>query len=307
MIITVTFNPALDYVMRLDKIDIGQTNRSKSEEVQLGGKGINVSYVLGELGEETLALGFVAGFVGEEIVALAKENNIPTDFVQLKSGNSRINVKIKSEKETEINAGGPEISGDALAELKAKFAVLKKDDILVLSGSIPNSLPATIYQEIIAELSGAGVHVVCDATGKLLLNVLPFHPFLVKPNKAELAELWKREVKTEADVIEGAKYLQSLGGKNVLVSLGKEGALLLDENGEIHKAGNAEGKVQNTVGAGDSMVAGFVSGYYQTNDYKEALVLGSCCGNATALSPELATKAEIDSLREEISASYQKL
>lgn len=307
MILTITFNPALDYVIGVENLELGETNRTTFEEVQLGGKGINVSCVLAALGIQTKALGFVAGFTGEQIVRMAEESGIQTDFITLKQGQSRINVKIKGEKETEINAGGPEVSKAEAAQMNEKLSALKNGDMLILSGSIPKSMPADTYQQIMQMLEGSGVEIIVDATGQLLLNVLPYKPFLVKPNKAELSELVGRKLQTIEEVIDGAKYLQSLGGKNILVSLGKEGAVLLDENGKIHKTHAIAGKVQNTVGAGDSMVAGFACGYVLEKDYKAAMCMGSACGNATAFSKELATKEEIYQCLKEIEAEYKTL
>ncbi len=307
MILTVTFNPALDYVIGVKNLELGETNRTTHEEIQLGGKGINVSCVLSALEMETKALGFIAGFTGEKIDEMSRESGIQTDFIRLASGDSRINVKIKGECETEINAGGPEVSVAEQNQMFEKLMSLCDGDILILSGSIPKSMPADTYQNIMSTLSGKGVEIVVDATGQLLLNVLSYKPFLVKPNKAELSELVGKKLQTIEEVIEGAKYLQSLGGKNILVSLGKEGAVLLDENGEIHKTHAIAGKVQNTVGAGDSMVAGFVAGYAMNKDYKSAMCMGSACGNATAFSKVLATKAEIYKCLEEIEAEYKTL
>ncbi len=307
MILTVTFNPALDYVVGVQNLELGETNRMTHEEIQLGGKGINVSCVLSALEVPTKALGYVAGFTGDKIVEMAKESGIETDFIYLQNGDSRINVKIKGEVETEINAGGPEVSRCEQLQMFEKLQSLKNGDVLILSGSIPKSMPSDTYQNIMEALSGKGVEIVVDATGQLLMNVLKYKPFFVKPNKAELSELVGRKLVTTEDVIEGAKYLHNLGGKNILVSLGKEGALLLDENGTIHKTHAIAGKVQNTVGAGDSMVAGFVAGYVANKDYKEAMCMGSACGNATAFSKVLATKKEIYHCLKEIEAEYKTL
>ncbi len=307
MILTVTFNPALDYVVCTNHLELGETNRTVREEIQLGGKGINVSCVLSALGVETKALGYIAGFTGDKIEQMASDCGIQTDFIRLLEGDSRINVKIKDECETEINAGGPEVSHVEQLKMFEKISTLKDGDILILSGSIPKSMPADTYQNIMQSLCGKGVEIVVDATGQLLLNVLKFSPFLVKPNKAELSELVGKKLQTIEEVIEGAKYLQNLGGKNILVSLGKEGAVLLDQNGGIHKTHAIPGKVQNTVGAGDSMVAGFVAGFVSNKDFKSAMCMGSACGNATAFSKSLATKEEIYKCLEEIEAEYKTL
>ncbi|MFI3167030.1 MAG: 1-phosphofructokinase [Bacillota bacterium] len=307
MILTVTFNPALDYVVGVQNLELGETNRMTYEEIQLGGKGINVSCVLSALEIPTRALGFVAGFTGDKIVEMAEDCGIATDFIRLQNGDSRINVKIKGDVETEINAGGPEVSRSEQLKMFEKLQELRNGDVLILSGSIPKSMPSDTYQNIMQSLSGKGVEIVVDATGQLLLNVLPYKPFFVKPNKAELSELVGKKLESIEDVVDGAKYLQNLGGKNILVSLGKEGAVLLDEYGKIHKTHAIKGKVQNTVGAGDSMVAGFVAGYVANKDYKQAMCMGSACGNATAFSKVLATKEEIYACLKEIETEYKTL
>ncbi len=294
MIYTVTFNPALDYIMHTGEITIGETNRSKSEEIYIGGKGINVSLVLGELSVESTALGFVAGFTGKEIEKRISEKGVKTDFVKLPNGNTRINVKIKGDSETEINGKGPDISSDALSEFFGKLNCLKDGDTIILAGSIPGSLPETTYSDILEVLSDRKINFVVDASGKLLLNVLKYKPFLVKPNTFELSEIFGTEIKDESEIIEYAQKLRDMGAENVIVSRAKDGAILLSGDGKIHRIGGAEGKVINSVGAGDSMVAGFVAGFMQSSDYAYALKLGAACGAATAFSSDLATREKID-------------
>lgn len=293
MIYTVTFNPALDYVMQTGEINIGETNRSTSEEIYIGGKGINVSVILGELGVESTALGFVAGFTGEEIEKRLRDRGIKTDFVTLESGNSRINVKLKGEEETEINGKGPDIPEKQLSEFFAKIDNIKNGDTVILAGSIPGSLPDTSYSDILSRLSDKNVNTVADASGKLLVNVLKYKPFLIKPNTFELSEIFGTEPKNDEEITELARELQKMGARNVLVSMAREGALLLDETGKVQRVKAADGKTINSVGAGDSMVAGFVAGMNLKNDYSYALKLGSACGAATAFSKDLATKEKI--------------
>ena len=293
MIYTVTFNPCLDYVMHTGKINIGETNRSSLEEIYVGGKGINVSVILGELGVESTALGFTAGFTGEEIVRSLDEKGIKTDFVTLEEGSSRINVKLKGEEETEINGKGPDISKEKLSEFLAKIENIKDGDTLILAGSIPGSLPDTSYSDIMSRLSGKEVNIVVDASGKLLVNVLKYKPFLIKPNTFELSEIFGVKPKNDQEITELAKKLQQMGARNVIVSMARDGALLLDETGKVQRVKASDGKTINSVGAGDSMVAGFVAGMKLKNDYAYALKLGSACGAATAFSKELATREEI--------------
>ena len=294
MIYTLTFNPALDYAVYVPGFTTGKTNRSAREQLDFGGKGINVSYVLHQLGEGTVALGFVAGFTGQALRESLERTGVRCDFVELKQGLTRINVKIKCENETEINAAGPEISPDALQELYGKLDCIAEGDTLLLAGSVPKSLPKDIYETILARLQGRGIHFAVDAEGQLLLNVLKYRPLLIKPNRAELCGLAGRELTDDADVECAARELQALGARNVLVSLGGDGALLLDEQGGVHRASAVGGQPVNTVGAGDSMVAGFLSGLGQGYEY--ALRLGLAAGGATACSPKLATREEIEQL-----------
>ena len=301
MIYTVTFNPAIDYVVRLDApLEVGEVNRAKGEDCVLGGKGINVSGVLAELGCKSVALGFVAGETGAWLERGLAAQGIDTDFIHLEAGMTRINVKIKAGQETELNGAGPNIPEQAMEALEAKLDALQEGDILILAGSIPTSLSQTTYERLLARLEGKGVRAVVDATRDLLGNVLPYHPFLIKPNNHELGEIVGRVLHTDAEIVAAAKTLQEKGARNVLVSMAGDGALLLDEQGEVHRIGTPKGKVVNSVGAGDSMVAGFVAGYLQTGDYETALRLGTACGSATAFSLGLAKKAEIEKLLKEI-------
>lgn len=296
MIYTITLNPSIDYIVRLSDLTMGITNRTDSEEYYFGGKGINVSCVLSELDLESTALGFVAGFTGEAIEKGIKNDRIITDFIRLKDGVSRINIKIKADEETEINGQGPHIGEAELEELMQKLDNIKDGDILILAGSIPKSMPDDTYERMLERIKDKDVLIVVDATKKLLVNSLKYKPFLIKPNRQEISEIFDVEVKTEDDIEKYAKELQKLGARNVLISLGGEGAMLIDEFGKKHKAGVLKEKVINTVGSGDSMVAGFVAGYEKEKDYAYALKLGSVCGNATAFLAGLATKEKINEL-----------
>ena len=298
MIYTVTLNPSIDYIVRLDSFTSGITNRTTSEEYYYGGKGINVSCVLAELDMDSTAYGFVAGFTGDAIEKGIRNDRIITDFIKLKHGISRINVKIKAGDETEINCQGPHISDQELERLLQKIDRIANGDTLVIAGSVPNTMPANIYETMLERIKHKDVRIVVDATKKLLVNSLKYKPFLIKPNRQELSEIFDVDVKTEEDTERYAKELQKLGARNVLISLGGEGAMLIDENGCKHKAGVLKEKVINTVGSGDSMVAGFVAGYIKTGDYAYALKLGSVCGNATAFLSGLATREKIDELLE---------
>ena len=292
MVYTVTFNPAVDYIVHTKQLIAGATNRSDSEEIYFGGKGINVSIVLSELGVKSKALGFVAGFTGEAIENGVAEKGIDADFVHLNEGFSRINVKIKSGEETELNGQGPKITDEAIRELYAKLDEIQDGDTLVLAGSIPSSLPADIYERILERLSGKKIRAVVDATKDLLLNVLKYRPFLIKPNNFELGEIFGVEMKSTEDIVKYAGKLKEMGAQNVLVSMAGDGAVLLDENGKTHVCGVCRGTVKNSVGAGDSMVAGFVAGC-EKGDYEYALKLGTASGGATAFSEGLAEKDRI--------------
>ena len=295
MIYTVTFNPAIDYVVRTGEMTIGATNRSNSEEIYFGGKGINVSMVLKELDMPSIALGFVAGFTGVAIEQGVQEAGIKTDFVHLENGFSRINVKIKSSQETELNGQGPHITEDAIKELFAKLDCLQDGDTIVLAGSIPNTLPADIYEQILQYLNGKNIKAVVDATGELLLRVMKYKPFLVKPNNHELGELFNITLQTNEEIAQYARKLQEMGARNVLVSMAGDGALLIDENGKEHFCDVCKGTVRNSVGAGDSMVAGFLAGS-KDGDYEFALKLGTATGGATAFADGLAKREDIDRL-----------
>lgn len=299
VIYTVTFNPAVDYVVQTDEISVGGVNRSKSEKIYFGGKGINVSMVLSELGVKSKALGFVAGFTGDAIEKGVAEKGVETDFVHLENGFSRINVKIKSKSETELNGQGPMIDGKALNALFEKLDRLDCGDTLVLAGSIPNSMPADIYEKILERLQNKNIKAVVDATKDLLMNVLKYKPFLIKPNNHELGEMFGVTLKTTDEIAEYAQKLKDMGARNVLVSMAGDGALLLDENGKTHLCGVCRGTVKNSVGAGDSMVAGFVAGLEQ-GGYEYALKLGTAAGGATAFSDGLAEKALIYELLKQL-------
>lgn len=296
MIYTVTLNPSIDYVVRLESLVTGITNRTTSEEYYFGGKGINVSCVLAELDLESTAFGFVAGFTGEAIEKGIRNDKIITDFIKLEKGISRINIKIKAGEETEINCQGPHIEESELLRLLNKVDRIKDGDTLVIAGNVPNTMPDDVYERILERIKGKKVRIVVDATKKLLLNSLKYKPFLIKPNRQELSEIFETEISTEADIEKYAKELQKMGAQNVLISLGGDGAMLIDEFGEKHKQGVLKEKVVNTVGSGDSMVAGFIAGYEKEHSYPYALKLGSACGNATAFLSGLATKEKINEL-----------
>ncbi len=298
MIYTVTFNPALDYAVYLDTLEMGALNRARGETLRCGGKGINVSVVLRNLGMDTRALGFLAGFTGHGIALWLEQMSVQNDFIMLPSGMSRINIKLKTGVETEINGQGPDIPPQALDALFAKLDRISKGDTLVLAGSIPASLPADVYERILSRLSGRGIRCVVDASGPLLLNVLQYRPFLIKPNEAELSELCGVPL-TPGDltgVKACAARLQERGARNVLASLGPNGALLLTEDGKFLHQEAAAGTVRNSVGAGDSMVAGFLTGLHLTGSYREALRMGAAAGAATAFSDRLATRREVEEL-----------
>lgn len=305
MIFTVTLNPSIDYVVRLDKLTSGITNRTTSEEYYFGGKGINVSCVLAELDLDSTAYGFIAGFTGDAIENGIRNDKIITDFIRLENGVSRINIKIKAGEETEINGQGPHIGERELERLLQKIDRIASGDTLVLAGSIPSSMPDDVYERMMERIRLKKVRIVVDATKKLLLNSLKYHPFLIKPNRQELSEMFDAEVKTEDDIEKYAKELQKMGARNVLVSLGGDGAMLIDENGQKHKAGVLKEKVLNTVGSGDSMVAGFIAGYEKEHSYAYALKLGSVCGNATAFLNGLATKEKINELLKKFEEEFE--
>lgn len=293
MIYTVTFNPAVDYAIGVENLQIGMTNRSTFEQLLPGGKGLNVSTILNNLGIENTALGFIAGFTGAEIKRSFEALGGKSDFIVLKEGISRINVKIKSQTETEINAIGPFIDKEALAKLMEKLKSLKDGDILILAGSIPSSLPDSLYSDIMEMLADKDILIAVDATGELLINVLTHKPFLVKPNNHELGEIFGVSLKTREEVVPYAKKLQEKGARNVLVSMAGEGAVLASETGKVLMSEAPKGKVINSVGAGDSMVAGFIAGWCEKKNYEHAFKTGLSAGSASAFSEQLATKDEI--------------
>ena len=308
MIYTITFNPSLDYVVSVDEFEVGKINRTVTEAVFPGGKGINVSYVLKELGVESTALGFVAGFTGAHLKEELNKGGIASDFIHVTNGLTRINMKLRTtnliepetdtylHRETEINGQGPIISEDELAQLVNKISALSETDILVISGSVPQGVPQNIYADIVKLCSEKNIPVVVDAASALLWNVLEYGPFLIKPNKDELEDIFYRDIFSKDEVIFYGKELQNRGAKNVLVSMGAEGAVLVTEDGSVYEMDAPQGEVINSVGAGDSMVAGFLAGYLESNDYEKALKLGICAGSATAFSEGLAHKEDIDKL-----------
>lgn len=300
MIYTVTFNPSLDYIVSVDDFQLGLTNRTRSELLLPGGKGVNVSVILKNLGIESTALGFVAGFTGAEITRKVEEMGVRSDFIPVKEGISRINVKLKSIDGTEINGMGPDIGRDKVAELMEKLKVLGQGDVIVLAGSIPTAMPDDIYSWILEQLEGRGVTSVVDATGDLLLNVLKYHPFLIKPNSHELGDIFRVKLKAREDVVPYAKKLQEMGARNVLVSMAGEGAVLAAEDGSVYDAPAPKGVLVNAVGSGDSMVAGFTAGWMEKQDYRHAFYMGVASGSASAFSEYLATREEIMDLYERI-------
>ena len=300
MINTITLNPSLDYIVKVDSFKVDSLNRIEEERIYAGGKGINVSIVLKNLGVENTALGYIAGFTGDEILSQIKSHGVNCDFVKLENGFSRINVKLKSEGETEINGAGPEITQENLKILYKKLSNLNKGDYLILSGSIPGSVPDDIYENIMNSLLDTGVEFIVDATKDLLLKVLKYKPFLIKPNHHELAEMFNVELKDDEDIIKYGKKLQEMGAKNVLISMAGDGAILLPENGEAIKKEVPKGILKNSVGAGDSMVAGFLCGYLKNKDIDEAFKMGIATGSASAFSEELATEEDVYNLLKQI-------
>ena len=298
MIYTVTFNPALDYVVTVNHFTPGRVNRTIRENIFYGGKGINVSALLANLGYQSTALGFVAGFTGDEIERGVKKLGFQSDFIKAEKGMSRINVKLKSDEESEINGMGPEITAGDVKVLFEKLSHLEQGDVLVLSGSIPACVDEDIYERVMEMLDGRGIRIVVDAEKDLLLNVLKYRPFLIKPNNHELGQMFGVTVATDEDIAAYAGKLREMGAVNVLVSMAKDGAILVAEDGSIYRQGVARGTVRNSVGAGDSMVAGFIAGYLETGDCRYALKLGTACGGATAFSDGIGTKQDIMELME---------
>ena len=300
MIYTVTFNPSLDYIVSVEDFKLGLTNRTSSELMLPGGKGLNVSMVLGNLGIENTALGFIAGFTGEEIVRRIEQMGVRSDLITVDNGISRINVKLKSIDGTEINGCGPQIREESVQRLMEKLDVLGAGDVLILAGSIPASMPDDMYRRIMERLSGRDVMIAVDATKDLLVNVLSYHPFLVKPNNHELGEIFGVELNTRTEVIPYAKKMQEMGAVNVLVSMAGEGAVLAAADGSIHEAPAPEGKLVNGVGAGDSMVAGFLAGWMEKKDYRHAFAMGLSAGSASAFSEQLATREEVEAVYRQV-------
>ena len=299
MIYTVTFNPSLDYIVSVEHFQPGKVNRTTEEIIYAGGKGINVSMVLKNLGYKSTATGFLAGFTGIELKNRMKEQGVCEEFIDVGKGFSRINIKLRSDEESEINGKGPVIGNEEMEKLYRKLDKLTDGDILVLAGSIPSTMPETIYMDIMKYLSGRKLKIVVDATKDLLKNVLTFRPFLVKPNNHELGEMFGVELSEKEEVIVYAKKLQQMGAVNVLVSMAGEGAVLVDETGTVYESMAPKGTVVNSVGAGDSMVAGFIAGYLSTGSYEEAFKTGVCSGSDSAFSKQLATKQEVDDLRKQ--------
>lgn len=303
MVYTVTFNPSLDYIVSVEDFRLGLTNRTDSEVILPGGKGLNVSIVLSNLGIENTALGFVAGFTGEEIVRRVEGMGVKSDFIRLREGISRINLKLKSIDGTEINGRGPRIGREAVGELMGRLDALGEGDVLVLAGSIPGSMPDETYGKIMERLAGRGVMTVVDATKNLLMNVLEYGPFLVKPNSHELGEIFGVELRDREEAIPYARRLRELGAVNVLVSMAGQGAVLAAGDGEVYAAAAPRGKLVNGVGAGDSMVAGFLAGWMERHEYGHAFRMGIAAGSASAFSELLATREEVTDLYRQTAGS----
>ena len=296
MIYTVTFNPSLDYIIRVDDFRTGQINRTAREMILPGGKGVNVSIVLSNLGHDSKALGFTAGIIGEDLEDLLQKSGVSTDFIRVKNGCSRINVKMRSDTETEINGQGPVIEEDEIQQLFARLDQIESGDYLVISGSVPNTLPSDMYEQIMQRLEGRGVRIVVDAEKDLMTRVLKYRPFLVKPNHLELGGIFGVSLVSQAEVLPYAERLQSMGARNVLVSMAGEGAVLLSESGEVFRAPAPKGALVNSVGAGDSMVAGFLAGWIEQGSYDSAFRMGLCAGSASAFSDQLAKRHEVEAL-----------
>ena len=300
MIYTITFNPALDYISQVDNFEIGKINRTKTEKILAGGKGLNVSTVLKNLGIENTALGFIAGFTGEELKKKIEQKGIKTDFIKVRDGITRINVKINSQVETALNGNGPNITEENIKELLEKINNIKTKDVVILAGNIPRCINNNIYEIICKKLKQSKVKFVVDATKELLINVLKYEPFLIKPNKEELEEIFMEKINSKEDIIKHAKQLQKMGAQNVLISLGGEGAILVTHDKKDYYLKAPKGKVINTVGAGDSMVAGFIAGYEKSGDFEKAFKMGIATGSASTFSMELATEKEVAHLLKEI-------
>lgn len=301
MIYTITFNPSIDYMVSVDHFKLGTVNRTSQEYLLPGGKGINVSIVLHNLGIGSTALGFIAGFTGKEIEnRVTNDFGVQCDFIDVENGYSRINFKMKSDEESEVNGNGPMINKEHIDKLYDKLSCLQAGDILILSGSIPKCLSDDIYSEIMEKLADKNIEIVVDATGDLLMKVLKHKPFVIKPNNHELAEMFHVKLFRTQDIVKYAKKLQEMGAKNVLISMAGDGALFICENGKVYFGNAPKGQVKNSVGAGDSMVADFVAGYEKTKDYVQAFRMGVATGSASAFSENLATASEVEKLLQEI-------
>lgn len=296
MIYTITFNPALDYISQVENFQKGKINRTTNEKILPGGKGLNVSIVLKNLGIDNTALGFIAGFTGDELKRRIEQYNVKTNFIKVENGITRINVKISSNEETALNGCGPQITEDDLEKILKQIDEIQKEDIVILAGNIPKNINKNIYEKICLKLKEKETTFIVDATRELLIGILKYNPFFIKPNKEELEETFGVKIQGEQEIIQYAKKLQKMGARNVLISLGGEGAILITEENKIYKANAPKGKVISTVGSGDSMVAGFIAGYIKDKDYKEALKLGIAAGSASAFSTELATKERVEKL-----------
>lgn len=296
MIFTVTFNPSLDYIVRVDEMRLGTINRTNYEQLLPGGKGINVSIVLGNLGHPSRALGFSAGVTGVALEKLLADAGVDADLVHVKEGFTRINAKVKAVEETELNGQGPRIAPDDVDALFSKLDVLGQDDTLVISGSVPNTLPSDMYEQVMERLAGRGVRIVVDAERDLLTRVLPYRPFLVKPNNHELGDIFGVTLKTREEVVPYARRMQEMGAQNVLVSMAGEGGVLVAADGQVYQSPAAKGTVVNSVGAGDSCVAGFLAGLMETGSYQTAFRMGLAAGSASAFSDHLATRPEVEDL-----------
>lgn len=296
MIYTITFNPALDYISQVENFQKGKINRTTNEKILPGGKGLNVSIVLKNLEIDNTALGFIAGFTGDELKRRIEQYNVKTNFIKVEKGITRINVKISSNEETALNGCGPQITEVDLEKILKQIDEIQKEDIVILAGNIPKNINKNIYEKICLKLKEKETTFIVDATRELLIGILKYNPFLIKPNKEELEETFGVKIQGEQEIIQYAKKLQEMGARNVLISLGGEGAILITEENKIYKANAPKGKVISTVGSGDSMVAGFIAGYIKSKDYKEALKLGIAAGSASAFSTELATKEKVEKL-----------
>ena len=296
MIFTVTFNPSLDYIVRVDEMRLGTINRTNYEQLLPGGKGINVSIVLGNFGHPSRALGFSAGVTGVALEKLLADAGVDADLVHVKEGFTRINAKVKAVEETELNGQGPRIAPEDVDALFSKLDVLGQDDTLVISGSVPNTLPSDMYEQVMERLAGHGVRIVVDAERDLLTRVLPYRPFLVKPNNHELGDIFSVTLKTRDEVVPYARRMQEMGAQNVLVSMAGEGGVLVAADGQVYQSPAAKGTVVNSVGAGDSCVAGFLAGLMETGSYQTAFRMGLAAGSASAFSDHLATRPEVEDL-----------